>query len=109
MYDPIKDTWTTNIEPMPTKRSGLAATSIKNQIYVLGGEERKGEVGKTFSNNEKYDTKSDIWTIEPSLPTARHGLAALIIEDKIYAIGGGPHPGALIKSDKNEILDIIIR
>jgi N-acetylneuraminic acid mutarotase len=111
MYDPKSDTWTTNLEPMPTKRSGLAAVSIKHEIYVLGGEERKGEVGKTFRNNEKYDTKSDTWTIEPSLPTARHGLAALIIDDKIYAIGGGPRFGALRESfsGENEIFNIISR
>ena len=36
---------------MSSKRSGIAAASINNDIYVFGGEERS----KTFNNNEEYD------------------------------------------------------
>jgi hypothetical protein len=31
--------------------------------------------------------------METPMPTARHGLAAASIDDKIYVIGGGPHLG----------------
>ena len=34
----------------------------------------------------------DTWTSGPPMPTARHGLAAAAIGDKIYVIGGGPEP-----------------
>ncbi len=34
----------------------------------------------------------DSWTSGPSMPIARHGLAAADIGDKIYVIGGGPEP-----------------
>jgi hypothetical protein len=36
---------------MSSKRSGIAAASINNDIYVFGGEERS----KTSNNNEEYD------------------------------------------------------
>jgi hypothetical protein len=36
---------------MSSKRSGIAAVSINDSIYVFGSEERS----KTFNNNEKYD------------------------------------------------------
>ena len=101
MYDPITNTWTEK-EPMPTKRSGLAAVSIEDEIYVIGGEERNGKIGKTFNNNEKYNTVSNTWKAEPPMPTARHGLAVSIIDHRIYAIGGGPQPGGLKESFSGE-------
>ncbi len=83
MYDPVKDSWT-KLEPMPSKRSGLASASIGNDIYVFGGEKVKG----TFENNEKYDTIINTWTIEDPLPTPRLGLKAVANDDKIYVVGG---------------------
>ena len=58
----------------------------------------------TFDNNEQYDPATNTWTIETPMPTARHGLGVTSIDDKIYAIGGGPNPG-LRTSWENEIYD----
>jgi N-acetylneuraminic acid mutarotase len=105
VYDPEQDRWITSLKPMPSERSGIAATSSVNgsNIYVFGGEEPYF----AFNNNEKYDTRTNEWTSEPPMPLARHGLAAVYTEDddKIYVIGGGPHPG-LSMSSANEIFHI---
>jgi N-acetylneuraminic acid mutarotase len=111
-YDPEQDIWITNLEAMPSKRSGIAAASSSSSasvppantsdIYVFGGE----EPSKTFNNNEKYDAKTNRWTSEPPMPTSRHGLAAVYTEaDKIYVIGGGPQPGLSV-SGANEIFHV---
>ena len=107
-YDPEQDRWITNLEVMPSKRSGIAAAAISSSvnsssnIYVFGGE----EPSKTFNNNEKYDVKTNKWTSEPVMPTARHGLAAVdIADDKIYVIGGGPQPGLSV-TGVNEIFHV---
>ena len=106
-YDPEQDKWITNLEAMPSKRSGIAAAAAaspvnSSNIYVFGGE----EPSKTFNNNEKYDAKTNKWTSEPPMPTARHGLAAVYIQDdKIYVIGGGPQPGLSV-SGANEIFHV---
>ena len=48
-YDPSSGSWTTDLEPMPSKRSGIAAaTNVNGLIYVLGGEQNQG----TFDDNE---------------------------------------------------------
>lgn len=83
MYDPNTDTWS-KVEPMPSKRSGLASASIGNEIYVFGGEKVNG----TFENNEKYDTTKNVWTKETPLPTPRLGLKAVAFDNSIYVIGG---------------------
>jgi hypothetical protein len=41
-YNPISDEWTTDLAPMPSKRSVIGAASINGSIYVLGGERRQG-------------------------------------------------------------------
>jgi N-acetylneuraminic acid mutarotase len=93
-YDPQLDKWT-SLKSMPTKRSGLSATSIGNEIYVFGGEHpfKNDEPLKTFDNTEIYNPKTDTWTLGPPLPTARHGLAAVQVNGTIYTIAGGPDPG----------------
>jgi N-acetylneuraminic acid mutarotase len=108
MYNPANDSWTI-MEQMPTKRSGIAAavSPADNNIYVFGGENPFGIEGpkKTFDVVEKYDPKTNIWTKEESMPTARHGLAAMATDGKIYVISGGNKPGLSV-SNVNEVLSI---
>jgi N-acetylneuraminic acid mutarotase len=83
MYDPFTNMWT-KLDPMPTKRSGLASASIGNDIYVFGGQSVNG----TFRNNEKYNTKTDTWSTEIPMPTSRLGLKAEAFNNSAYVIGG---------------------
>ena len=47
---------------------------------------------------------SGSWTSGISMPTARHGLVAVAIDNVIYVIGGGPQPGGS-SSSLNEIFN----
>lgn len=84
------------------KEGGLssAAITVNGSIYVFGGEQPTG----TFSNNEKFDVISGTWTSDINMPTARHGLVAVAIDNVIYVIGGGPQPGGS-SSSLNEIFN----
>jgi N-acetylneuraminic acid mutarotase len=97
MYDTETEKWTT-VEPMQSKRSGIAAASVNNNIFVFGGENLTG----TYDNNEKFDTQDGKWTSQEPMPTSRHGLVAVSINNRIFVIGGGPEPGLSV-SDANEI------
>ena len=102
MYNPLNDSWTM-MEPMPTKRSGIAsaASPVNGNIYVFGGQSMDG----AFNNTEKYDPKMDQWTKEKAMPTARLGSNAVPMNDRIFVIGGktdlGPHV-----SELNEIFHL---
>ncbi|MGI0048835.1 MAG: Kelch repeat-containing protein, partial [Nitrososphaera sp.] len=98
-YDAQQDSWT-KLEPMPSKRGGLAAaaTGADQNIYVFGGESPTG----TFSNNEAYHLGNGKWLSATPMPDARHGLAAVEVGVKIYVIGGGPQPGLTV-SNLNQI------
>ena len=105
MYNPLNDSWTV-LEQMPTKRSGIAvpALPINGNIYVFGGENPFKEEGpvRTLDIVERYNPRSNNWTTEQAMPTARHGLAPMVIDSKIYVVSGGNEP-RLSVSDVNEI------
>ena len=63
-------------------------------VYVFGGEAPTG----TFNTVERYYRWTDAWETAPSMPTARHGLAAAVVGDTIYVIGGGPTAGLSVSS-----------
>ena len=89
MYDPATDTWTTK-QSMPTARQSFAIAAYQNKIHVIGGiigQSSTDSSGYT-GLNEVYDPLTDTWeTMEP-MPTARDGLQANVVGDKIYLIAG---------------------
>ncbi len=92
----VGSSWTTHAD-LPTVRSGIAAVTVDNKIYVFGGEGPEG----AFDENEVYDPATDSWTTAAPMPTARHGLGAAEVDGVIYVIGGGPTPGLSV-SGANE-------
>ena len=100
MYDTKTEKWTA-AEPMPSKRSGIAAAAINNSFFVFGGE----DLIKTYENNEEYDAQYGKWISQEPMPTSRHGLAAVSLGDRIFVIGGCPKP-RLSVCNVNEIYTI---
>lgn len=95
VYDPKQNNWTI-LSPMPTKRSGLAASSVNSEIFVFGGQSLNG----TFNSNEKYDTESNIWTTDRPMPTSRLGLEAISFDNKIYVFGGKSDLGKTVGANE---------
>jgi hypothetical protein len=94
-YDPATDTWTFKT-PMPTPRYGFAIVAYQNKIYCIGGASNfqppNGFYGAILTRaNEVYDPATDTWETKVSMPTARMGLQANVVDGKIYLIGGYPN------------------
>ena len=96
-YDPPADDWQLRA-PLPTARSGIAASVLNGKIIVVGGEAPSG----TFNQVEAYAPPSDTWSEYTPMPTARHGLGSAVVAGKMYVIAGGPRPGGSF-SAANEI------
>jgi N-acetylneuraminic acid mutarotase len=101
MYNPKTDQWV-SLQPMPSKRSGIAATTYNSTLFVIGGEDAGGFNPKTYRNNENFDPATGLWTSKESLPTPRHGLSATTVRDQIFVIGGGLKAGLSV-SNANDI------
>jgi N-acetylneuraminic acid mutarotase len=56
-------------------------------IYAIGGG--KATSGPAFRTVEAYDPATDTWSTNiPSMITGRFALAACVVNQEIYAIGG---------------------
>ena len=84
---PKTGTWT-QLVPMPTGRSGLAAAGFGGRLYVFGGE-----VPQLHSEVEVYNPQDDTWEKLEPMPNPRHGIFAAVIDNAIYIIGGGTQQG----------------
>jgi N-acetylneuraminic acid mutarotase len=74
-----------NRTPMPTPRTEITATNIGNDIYVIGGFGKSGNVLNTV---EVYNIQSDSWKAIAPLPQPLHHTTASNFNGKIYVIGG---------------------
>ncbi len=80
---------------------GAAGRVFDDLFVVVGGEQPAG----TFSEVEGFDPASSRWLSLSPLPTPRHGLAAAVLGNTLYAIGGGKRPGLSV-SGANEALEV---
>jgi N-acetylneuraminic acid mutarotase len=88
-YDPVTDTWTKKAD-MPTPRAALSTGVVDGKVYVIGGSHQKNAANDFtgLPTVEEYDPAADTWTRKADMPTARHALAASMVNGKIYVIGG---------------------
>lgn len=91
-YDPAADRWE-ELAPLPEARNSSAGAVLDDQLYVISGRTVNRQESRSCS---RYHLLSDRWeTIAPLPPSPRAaskegqgGLAAAVLDGKIYAFGG---------------------
>ncbi|HTW83350.1 MAG TPA: kelch repeat-containing protein [Candidatus Sulfotelmatobacter sp.] len=74
-----------DVSTVPTVRENLAAGTINNIIYVVGGM----LTAYADSNaNEAYNPSTNTWTEEATMPTTREGMGVGVVNGILYAVGG---------------------
>jgi N-acetylneuraminic acid mutarotase len=91
IYDPSTDTWSFGA-PMNTvvwQAAAGATTGVwaPKRIYVIGGLPDDSLFGTNI--NQVYNPENDTWTLAASMPTSRFNLAIAVVNDTLYALGGG--------------------
>ena len=87
-YDPAVDMWTGVRARMPTPRSAVAWGVFGNRIYVAGGEFQDARMSAAFKAVEAYDPARNQWSVLPSMPVGRHGVAAGFLGSKFHLVSG---------------------
>lgn len=92
VYDPKTDTWRT-AAPMPkgSGAGGNAAGVLGGMLYAFGGEYFDNG-GRVHPEVWRYDPKADAWTAAAAMPTPRHGLGAIEMDNAIWLVGGAKKP-----------------
>ncbi len=113
-YDPASNTWGGSgaRTPMPTARSGGGWTTYNGKIYVGGGEIQTRQMLGAFRALEAYDPAKNTWSILPSMPLPRHGVAVAALGNKIHFVsgkitsGGYGDPGVSLTTGSHDVLEI---
>jgi hypothetical protein len=90
VFDTETNNWTT-LKPMTLPRNHHDVAYLDGKLYVIGGTVGSCFPGGWASNvpmNEVYDIATDTWSTGAPMPTARSGVAAAVLDNKIYVIGG---------------------
>jgi N-acetylneuraminic acid mutarotase len=88
MYDPAKDEWIQGHEIPKNRRRGAAGVVVhKDKFYIVGGIE-DGHWADNRDYLDEYDPKTGEWVTLPSLPRVRDHFQAVVVDDKLYAVGG---------------------
>jgi hypothetical protein len=90
IYDPESDQWSLGASsPTSVSYPGVCATTgimALKRVYVFGGTPSFLQVTNA---TQVYDPESDTWTLGTPMLTPRAGLSAAVVNDVVYAIGGG--------------------
>ena len=82
----LNEEWINN-EPMQTPRYSHAAVNCDGIIYAIGG--RSGlAFSTTLKTVEKYDASTNEWKFVSDMNFKRCALAACVLRNKIYVVGG---------------------
>jgi N-acetylneuraminic acid mutarotase len=77
---------------MPTGRYGLAAATVNDVVYAIGGSPNHQldylEEQIFYSKVEAYNPTNNTWISKADMPTGRFLLGAVAVNGIIYAIGG---------------------
>jgi hypothetical protein len=99
-YDPATDKWISR-KRMPGIRAWFGTAVYGNEIYVIGGAWFLS--GSELNDVMVYSPATDTWnTNKTAMPTARSGIEANIVDDKIFVIGGRNSDKTF---DVNEVYD----
>ena len=89
--EPDRGVWRT-AAPAPTKRTEVAAGTLSDKIYVVGGFEQPS-LGNVMNlaitpSLEEYDPSADRWTTKAPMPVGLHHVGIGVIGGRLYVIGG---------------------
>jgi N-acetylneuraminic acid mutarotase len=105
VYDTATDTWEV-LPPLPTGRNHLAVGAIGGKVYVAGGRFGGGFMSERTAALEFFDPATREWSIGPSMPSPRGGVAAVVANGCLFVVGGeGEYADYRGLSDQNEAFD----
>ncbi|XP_024909225.1 kelch-like protein 20 isoform X2 [Cynoglossus semilaevis] len=83
-YSPDTDSWSTDVAPLSSPRSGVCLVEMDGYLYAIGGHD-----GITAMNTvERYDLKTNSWSKQSPMLTRRNRAAAAVLGGYLYVIGG---------------------
>ncbi|VDI27305.1 Hypothetical predicted protein [Mytilus galloprovincialis] len=86
-YNPDTDTWGFT-ESMTEAKIGMATVGYHGLLYVVGGFYETMNDKIVLDTVECYNPRTNNWTVKEPLPTPCCHANLVVVEDKLYLIGG---------------------
>ncbi|ESO08187.1 hypothetical protein HELRODRAFT_75143 [Helobdella robusta] len=88
-FDPHTNKWTL-CSPMSKRRGGVGVAACNGFLYAVGGHDAPASNPKSsrFDCVERYDPKTDQWTLVAPISSPRDTVAVCLLGDKLFAVGG---------------------
>ncbi|KAK7863983.1 hypothetical protein R5R35_000091 [Gryllus longicercus] len=88
-FDPHTNKWM-SCASMAKRRGGLGVGVVNGYLYALGGHDAPASnpSASVFDSVERYDPKTDTWTIIASMSIGRDALGVCLLGDLLFAVGG---------------------
>ncbi|XP_064636563.1 kelch-like protein 5 isoform X3 [Lineus longissimus] len=88
-YDPHTNKWSL-CSPMNKRRGGVGVAICNGFLYACGGHDAPASnpTSSRFDCVERYDPKTDAWTLVSSISSPRDSIGVCLLGDKLYAVGG---------------------
>lgn len=93
VYDPHADTWTVTASTNWAPRWWLGAAGMHGKLYAVGGSLSgdPANLADLYDTAQVYDPDHDAWETLAPLPIADAMLAAVAVDERLYAIGGAAY------------------
>ncbi len=87
---PKGDVWVRKRTPMPSQRVEFDTSAVNGKIYAIGGTvwDDRLRFGRVLRTVEEYNPVTNQWTPRESMRIGRTDLSTVVVNGKIYAIGG---------------------
>ncbi|KAM3676843.1 kelch-like protein 1 isoform X2 [Ammospiza nelsoni] len=88
-YDPHTNKWNM-CAPMCKRRGGVGVATCDGFLYAVGGHDApaSNHCSRLLDYVERYDPKTDTWTMVAPLSMPRDAVGVCLLGDKLYAVGG---------------------
>ncbi|XP_071629423.1 kelch-like protein 5 isoform X2 [Temnothorax longispinosus] len=88
-YDPHTNKWTP-CAPMSKRRGWVGVGVMNGCLYALGGQDtsRTNFNVRRFDCVERYDPKTDTWTMVAPMSVPRNAVGVCVLGDRLMAVGG---------------------
>lgn len=105
IYDPATDSWSMG-PSLPAARATGNMVKVGRKLYFIGGE----TANRASDSNQMFvydlDNTSAGWKTGPSMPMARNRAAAVVVDSRIFILGGqNGFDGNLVAHDEIQIFD----
>jgi non-specific serine/threonine protein kinase len=97
-YDIDDDSWR-RVRSMPVALNHPAAAAYRGHLYVVGGYSAASGLAQESARLFRYRPDRDRWKELRPMPKARAALAAAVVGDRLYAVGGARGGRALRRVD----------